>query len=519
LLFSGIFFLCPFIFAAENTPHRTHPFDTGEEFAVQNEIDTLLRESLQRRRIVPAGRCSDAVFIRRVYLDATGTLPAAAEVKTFLAEKGTDKRKKLIDKLLEHQDFTDFQTMRWCDLLRVKSEFPINLWPNGAVCYYQWIHRSVAENKPYDHFVRELLTASGSNFRDGAVNFYRAVPAKDAGTLAETVARTFLGADILSWSDEKQKQLAVFFSRIGYKETAQWKEEIVYWDRKPPDSETVVFPDGTQARLAPDSDPRCAFADWLLSPKNEDFHRTAVNRIWTWLFGSGLIPDPEDSKTPVPPAHQELIRYLCSELVKSKYDLKHLYRLILNSGAYQQSSIPTAPQPDAAALFAAYPVRRIEAEVLQDVLAQIFDLPVGYVSEVPEPFTYIPRRTRTVLLPDAGITSSFLEMFGRSSRDTGTESDRNNNVTESQQLFFLNSTEVNQWVSRYVQQYRNIPRRTDGLRKIQDELWLTFLSRYPTEKEQQIIAEEFRRTDKQVLQKLQDTAWSLLNTKEFLCKH
>ncbi len=173
--------------------------------------------------------------------------------------------------------------MRWCDPLRVKSEFPINLWPNGAACYYRWIHRAVEENKPYNEFVRELLLASGSNFRDGAVNFYRAVPAKDSDTLAESVFRTFLGIDIAAWSEEKRKQASLFFSRVSYKETSQWKEEIVFWSREPLDQNNVVFPDGSTGTISPGDDPRKIFADWLISPANTNFNVQAVNQVWSWI--------------------------------------------------------------------------------------------------------------------------------------------------------------------------------------------------------------------------------------------
>ena len=501
------------------TPTGGNPFVTNAPFKARNRIDRLLRESLRRQNVDPAPLCSDEVFIRRAYLDVIGMLPTVSEVYGFLEDKDENKRRKLIETLLARQEFVDFQTMRWCDLLRVKAEFPINLWPNGAACYYRWIRKSVDENKPYDRFVRDLLTASGSNFRDGPSNFYRAVPSKDAETLAETVTRTFLGIDINPWPKEKRTQLARFFSQVGYKETAQWKEEIVYWERKSFDSHVAIFPDGQQTTLESDRDPRRVFADWLVSPDNVQFNRCIANRVWVWLFGSGLIPEPEDSRANLPPVHPELLDYLCSELVKSKYDLRHLYRLILNSSVYQQSSIPKDTHVEAAVLFASYPIRRIEAEVLQDNLMQLFDLPIGYVSEIPEPFTYIPPRYRTVLLPDSGITSSFLDMFGRASRDTGTESDRNNSVTESQLLFFLNSTEVNTWISRYMMKYRNFQRRPGAYKNMLDELWLTFLSRYPTETERRIVADELREPDKQGRQKLQDVIWSLLNTTEFLCKH
>jgi len=512
--------LCPCLFVCGLLAQQAerNPFTAGQAFVPNNHLDELFLQSLRKHSIEPAPICSDEVFLRRVYLDVLGTLPTMHEVRNFLEDRSHDKRVKVIDDLLARDEFVDFQTMRWCDLLRVKAEFPINLWPNGAACYYRWIRRSVEENKPYDQFVRELVTANGSNFRDGASNFYRAVPANDAETLAESVYRTFLGIDLGPLPAEKRKQASVFFSRVGYKETAQWKEEIVFWDRTLLDIDTVFFPDGTSAKVDPNRDPRQIFADWLIGATNAEFNRTAVNRIWAWLFRSGLIPEPEDARAGQPPMHPELLDALCAELVKSEYDLKHVYRLILNSGIYQQCSISKDAHPMAVALFTSYPIRRIEAEVLQDMLAQIFDLPVGYVSEVPEPFTNIPPRHRTIALPDSSITSPFLETFGRASRDTGTESDRNNDITESQLLFLLNSTEVNGWIARLTMRL-NVGQQPGAYKNMVDEIWLTFLSRYPTEHEYRMITGTLQQQTRPRLQRVQDLIWSLLNTAEFLCKH
>lgn len=504
--------------AAVKPGGRPDPFLGGKPFYPKNRLDRLFLRSLRKHKLEPAPISSDEVFLRRIHLDLLGTVPTVREVREFLEDDRNDKRTRSIDALLARTEFVDFQTMRWCDLLRVKAEFPINLWPNGAACYYRWIRRSVDENKPYDRFVRDLVTANGSNFRDGASNFYRAVPVNDADTLAETVFRTFLGVDVGPWPKGRREQAAVFFSRVGYKETAQWKEEIVFWDRKPLDRDTVVFPDGTTKTIGPNDDPRQLFADWLISPTNDAFNRVAVNRVWTWLFGGGLIPEPEDAGAGQGPIHPELLDALCSELVRAKYDLKQLYRLILDSNLYQQSSIPKGGDPEAVSQFAAYPIRRIEAEVFQDMLARIFDLPVGYVSEVPEPFTRIPPRYRTVSLPDSSITSSFLEMFGRASRDTGTGSDRNTDISESQLLFLLNSTEINTWIVRFAAKHS--PRKRPANHKgVVDGIWLTFLSRYPTEAEYRIVVAELQKPDKSIALKIQDLIWCLINSKEFLCKH
>jgi len=173
-------------------------FAGAQPFSPANRIDRLVSAELQKHGIQPANLCSDPVFIRRVYIDLTGTLPEPHEVRAFLDSPNPDKRSALIDKLMEHGEFADYWTMKWCDLLRVKAEFPINLWPNGVQAYARWIHDAVRSNMPYDQFVRELLTSSGSNFRVPPVNFYRAM----STLLQDLSERGLLDSTIVWWSGE-----------------------------------------------------------------------------------------------------------------------------------------------------------------------------------------------------------------------------------------------------------------------------------------------------------------------------
>ena len=258
------------------------PFDSGTVPVPENRVDKLVFSRLEQLGIKPASLCPDAVFVRRVYLDTIGTIPSAQEVKTFLQDSSPTKRNALIDRLLERDEFADYWAMKWCDLLRVKSEFPINLWPNAVQAYHHWIRASIKANMPYDQFSRELLTASGSNFRVPQVNFYRAVQSKDPVTLAQAAALTFMGTRADKWSKDRLAGMAVFFSQVGYKSTAEWKEEIVYFDPAKASNTTSVatFPDGTTVRLTSARDPREVFADWLVRRGNAFFSRAISNRVW-----------------------------------------------------------------------------------------------------------------------------------------------------------------------------------------------------------------------------------------------
>jgi len=493
------------------------PFETHAVLVPDNAVDKAVKARLAELGIEPAAVCSDAVFVRRVYLDVIGTLPTAQEVQAFLADRSFNKRSALIDKLLSREEFADYWAMKWCDLLRVKAEFPINLWPNAVQAYHRWICSSIRENKPYDRFVREMLTASGSNFRDPPVNFYRAVQSKTPEGLAQAVALTFMGTRTETWPKEKRDGMASFFSRVGYKATGEWKEEIVFFDRSKAGPESATFPDGRRVRLEADRDPREVFADWLIDGKNPWFARNIANRVWSWLLGRGIIHEPDDIRPDNPPVNPELLALLERELFKSGYDLRQLYRLILNSRTYQQASIPRADREKAEANFAVYPLRRLEAEVLIDALNQITGSTERYSSAIPEPFTFIPADHRSIALADGSITSSFLELFGRPARDTGLEGERNNRPTASQRLHMLNSSHIQRKIENSAKLGAMLQARRG--REAIDAIYLTILSRYPTGEELMTIGSYVRQYEGRGREAMVDLVWALFNSAEFLYRH
>jgi hypothetical protein len=485
--------------------------------ASTNKIDELIFAQCARQDISPR-LCSDAVFLRRAYLDVIGTLPAPFETDEFLASRNPNKRAALIDRLLAREQFAEYWSMKWSDILRVKAEFPINLWPNAAQEYHHWIRDCIRTNLPYDRFARELLTASGSNFRAAPANFYRASQNREPQGLAQAVALTFMGVRAEKWPTNKLAGMAVFFSKVGCKATGEWKEEIIYFD---PDKTNAlraapVFPDGTAATLSPDEDPRVVFADWLITPRNPWFTRNIANRVWYWLMGRGIIQEPDDIRPDNPPSNPELLALLERELITSKYDLKQLYRLILTSRAYQ---IAPAPATDkAAALPVSYPVRRLEAEVLIDAIDQITAGTEKYSSAIPEPYTFIPEDHRSIALPDGSISSSFLELFGKSPRDTGVESERNSKLTSAQALHLLNSTHI----QRKIEQSRMIEFQTGKgrtPRQMTTGMYVVILCRYPTEQELKTAQAYFDSGAVSRKQAAIDVAWALINSPEFLYRH
>lgn len=525
-----------------------------------NPIDKIVSLKLSKLGVKPV-ICSDSVFLRRVYLDVIGTLPTAKEAREFLVDQDRNKRTALIDRLLERDEFAYYWAMKWSDLLRVKAEFPVNLWPNAAQAYHHWIMASIRENKPYDQFVREMLTANGSNFREGPVNFYRAMQSKTPEGIAATVALTFMGTRVESWpKKESLPGMAVFFSQVSYKPTREWKEEIVFWDPDkglvpatsncvPLDSNTVsqvttsvsqrvvgnkarqaktvscrqdaIFPDGKRLKsLPPGRDPREVFADWLITPGNPWFTASLVNRVWSWFMGRGIIHEPDDIRPDNPPVNPALLEYLRKEFIASRYDMKHLYRLILTSRTYQSSSItPQSDVPDKVeANFGFYPLRRLDAEVLIDAINRVTGTSDLYTSAIPEPFTFIPENKPAIALPDGSITSAFLELFGRPARATGMENERINRPVPTQKMHLLNSSHIQLKLEKNPN-LKMILMANPKPGEITEELYLAILSRFPTPEEIRNVEAYAKSGVVKGRDVWVDLEWALINSDEFLFRH
>lgn len=494
---------------------------SGESLKPHEQVDALVLGRLTELGIKPSNLCSDTAFLRRAFLAVIGTLPTEAEARGFIAAKQPDKRAQLIEVLLQRPEFTDFWAMKLGELLRVKAEFPIKLWPNAVQAYHRFIHTSVRENKPLHIFARQLLLANGSNFREGEVNFYRAMQDRSPRGIAATVALTFMGERADKWPEKKLDALAGFFTQVAFKSTAEWKEEIVYFDPtadKDGLTKKAIFPDGSPAAIQSGlEDPRIVFTDWLLRPENPSFCRSWSNRIWSWLMGSGIVHEPDDFRVDNLPSNPALLAYLEKEFASSKCDMRHLFRVILNSQVFQLSSIPAQDTPEAAANFAHYPLRRLEAEVLIDALNQITGTREDYSSPIPEPFTFIPENVRGIALADGSITSSFLELFGRPPRDSGHETERSRDTSPSQRLHMLNSSHV----MKKIQQCPLVTAATnsDGTEALADRIYHTVLSRPPSAKELETLKAHVTATYGGGSSLAADMVWALVNQPEFLFNH
>jgi len=483
----------------------------------RGRLDELVFARLEARGLAPARECSDAVFMRRVYLDTIGAVPTRIEAERFLADRSPGRRAALVDELLARPAFADHWAMRWADLLRVKAEYPVNLWPNAAQAYHRWILEALRQGMPMDRFARELLVSSGSNFREGPVNFYRAAQDRDPRTLARLAVLAFLGERAEKWPEAKLQGLASFFSQVGYKATAEWKEEIVFWDASKPRGAVALFPDGSRPVADPGIDPRVQFADWLLTgPGAPAFRRCIANRTWAWLLGRGIVEEADDLRADNPPSNPELLDYLAESFGREHCDFRALLRLILNSETYQLSFMP--PAGVVASDFACYPLRRLDAELLIDAINAITGTHSQYLSAIPEPYTFVPEDMKAVQLPDGSISSAFLEQFGRPPRDSGLLAERSGRLGPLQQLHLLNSSHI-------LGKLRG-PGIADLLREgskrpgqVVDLLYLSILSRHPSAEERRLAMAHFKQAGLLSRDAAIDLAWALINSDEFLFKH
>lgn len=488
----------------------------GAQPTPSDRLDELVFKRLGELGLKPANLCSDVVFLRRAYLCVIGKIPTESEARAYLESSKSDRRAKLIDSLLERLEYSDYLAMRWADVLRVKAEFPSNLWPNAVQAYYRWIWTSVRGNKPYDQFVREMLTTNGSNFRDGPVNFYRAMQDRSPKGIASTVAFTFMGERTEHWPPRKVEAMSGFFAQVAYKKSKEWKEEMVYFDPtadKDGLAKKAIFPDGRPGNIRVGvDDPRFVFADWMTSPANAAFTRCICNRLWYWMMGRGIVHEPDDFRADNPPSNPALLEFLQREFLASKMDMKNLIRIILNSKTFQLSSIPVEDKPEAAVNFAYYPLRHADAEVQIDAINQITGTHESYSSPIPEPFTFIPDNMRAVQLADASVTSSFLELFGRSPRDKGIDSERNRTVRPNQRLHLLNSSHV----LKKIKDCPLVKEAAGGDISTQDlteKIYLITLSRMPTDEEAKIAKQHASRTSPGEF--AGDLIWALINLPEF----
>jgi hypothetical protein len=505
------------------------PFAKLEKFPdvpANNFIDAKLIAKWKDLGLTPSPLCSDDEFLRRLYLDAIGTLPTPDEVRAFLDDRDAKKREKVIDKVLERPEYIDWWALKWGDLLRINRTA---LQEKGMWSAHNWVRGQVRDNAPIDAFVREIVTAEGSTFIDGPANFFRI--GRNFEEWSETTAQLFLGVRIgcakchhhpfEKWSQDDYYGMAAFFARIGTKGSQEFgifgQETVIFvrsaGEATHPRKRVVVKPrplDGDASASWDDEfDRRKKLADWLTAPANRMFSRNIANRLWGYTMGRGLVEPLDDMRATNPASNPELLDALADELVKNKFDQKKLLKTIFNSRAYQLAHTSTpGNKVDAANIhFTRYTVKRLTAEQLADA--------VDFVTGTREKYAGLPLGTRAIQLPDSEVKSYLMDTFGRPPRQVLCECERTTKPNIAQAMHLLNGAFLNAKIAEKTGRVEKLVLDKVAVPKAVEELYLATWSRRPTPDEQK-KAEGWVNSAPSVREGLQDLLWVLVNSREFL---
>lgn len=450
-----------------------------------------------------SAQCSDEVFLRRAYLAVTGSLPTAQTCERFLDDDNFNKRERLVSRLVNSELSFKYMQMHWGDILRIKSEFPSNLWPNGVQVYNRWIYEQLMNNVPYDKMVRELLLSEGSNFRSPAVNFYRGFQQRTPENFYKNINLLFLG------NRDCRDNGHLCFSQVRFKSTKEWKEEIIYLDyHKKVYYTQIELEDGTTLTPQQDSDWREVYVNWLTSSRNRRFAEVMVNRMWYWIFGRGIVHEPDDWREDNRPSDPQLLAELTDYFISSKFDMRKLLKKILLTDEFESEAAPAGY----------YTPQRLPAEVIVDALATVTGIWDTYSSRVPEPFTFYPPRTRATNLGDATVSSTELELFGKVSRDVSLEAQRNNEISSRQLLYLMNSSVLEQRI-RKSGVLKKICEQNPTLEQLTDAITLRVLSRRATDSEKRLYKEYMEQNGLSLRDLALDMVWVQINSNEFLYNH
>lgn len=508
----------------------------------RNFIDELVLKQLQRMKIAPSPPASDHEFVRRAYLDTIGTLPTPQEVRTFLADPAADKRDKLIEQLLARPEFVDYWTYKWSDLLTITGE---RLRPNSVKAYYQWIRAQVAANKPWDQFVREIITSQGSSTENGATNFFALH--QDPENMSENVCQAFLGLSINcakchnhpleKWTNDQYYGMANLFARVrgkgwgGDARNGAGDRMLVVVDKGDLMQPSTGRPqpptplDGQPVSFDSTVDRRIHLANWLTAPDNPYFARSITNRVWANFYGVGLVESIDDMRVSNPASNEELLTAAAKYLVEQKFDLKQLMRAILQSRTYQRSSHPLPENLAESRFYSRYYPKRLMAEVLLDAVSQVAGVPsefneVAFSGADKAKTDFYPKGTRAIQLYDAAVNSYFLRTFGRNQRLITCECERSDEPSMVQVLHLSNGDTINEKLRAKGSRVEQLLASGATNHEIITEVYLSALSRTPTDDEMlrllQAIADA-KGDDRRVV--IEDLFWSVLSSREFLFNH
>lgn len=499
------------------------PDDVYKQLPRANEIDQLVWDKLKLLGMLPSGVAGDATFHRRAFLRVIGRLPTPQETQAFLADKTSDKRNRLIDRLLERPEYADFWANKWADLLRPN---PYRVGIKAVWMLDAWLRASFRDNKPYDQFVRELVAARGSTWQNGATVIFRDRPS--TVEIASSVSQLFLGVRLECakchhhpfevWSQDDFFGFASFFARVGHhgglSPPISGGEELIFLKSDarlhharsglPVQPKTLT---GVPMEFGPEQDPRDALVDWMVDKSNPFFSKVMANRVWMEIMGRGLVDPVDDLRATNPASNEALLDYLAQEFRDHEYDIKHLIRTIMTSHVFGLSSHPVERNVSDLNNFSRYYRQRLRAEVLLDAVNDIL--------AVEQDFSAMPPGSRATQLWTHRASSLFLDTFGRPDPNQDPPCERMVDPTTPQILHMMNSPELNRKLT--LESARPAKLSASGMtnQQLVEEVYHLVYCRPPKAAELQRALAIFPQQGER-RRAVEDLFWALLNTPEFL---
>lgn len=506
---------------------RPNPIDPAqyEKLPVNNFIDTLVWKKLKDLNVLPSEQIDDAKYLRRVYLDLIGRLPTADEVTSYLKDNTADKRKLIVEQLLDRPEYVDFWANKWADLLRPN---PYRVGIKATMSLDAWIRDAFRQNQPLDKFASQLITAKGSTWRNGAVTVFR--DRRTPEEITTMFSQLFLGVRLECakchqhpfevYSQRDFYSLAAYFSRVGYKGTGlsppiSGSEEIVLVSSKGqvkhPLTGEVLAPaplKGEAVEVPTGDDPRRYFAEWLTDQENDRLAKALVNRIWGELFGVGIVDPVDDMRATNPPSNPELLDSLAAEFKRLGFDQKQLLKLIVSSNVYALSSLPNDTNASDNRNFSRHYRRLSKAEVVADAIADV----IG----VRDNFDGMPKQARAMQLWTFRSPSETLDTFGRPDPNQDPPCERLPEATMTQALHLMNAPNIQSKLTSDEGLPAKLAASDHSDEQIVEQLYLCTYSRLPQMVERQAMLAILQESNQNRRQVLEDLLWSLLNTPEFV---
>ncbi|MEZ6153771.1 MAG: DUF1553 domain-containing protein [Pirellulaceae bacterium] len=515
-----------------------------DDFHSANLIDDILLEEWRALGLSPSPTCSDETFVRRAYIDATGTIPTPEQVREFLGSTHPDRRQRLVEELFTTNAFVDYWSYQWSNLLLVNGNL---LRPDAVAAFYKWIRAQVEANTPWDQFAREIVLAKGESTEQGATNFYALH--QDPESLTENTCQAFMGLSIgcakchnhplEKWTNDQYYGMANLFARVrakgwgGDARNGDGKRTLVVLDQGDLIQPSTGKPqpptplDATPLAFDDRGDRREALAQWLTSPENRYFSRAIANRVWAAYMGVGLVEAVDDLRASNPASSERLLNALADYLVEHNYDLKALMRLILTSQTYQRSSETVAGNAQDNRLYSRYYARRLMAEVLLDAVVRVTGVPtdfkeIEFSSSERKPTDFYPEGTGALELYDSAVVNTFLKTFGRHQRRITCDCERSDQPTIIQVLHLNNGHTINDKLASPQSIVAQWLRDDLTAAEVIDQAYLRSLSRFPSSLERERLFSLISQADAEGVERsesYQDVLWSLMTSQEFLFVH